>query len=1467
MNRIYQGRVSSAQLLDAKGHPIDPPPPDWKWESALWEHHALFQDAVNYYIVCLLALAGGYVEETKRILELRSLITTKPASDANPEEQQFYVWETFRRRGATRRGLRDSVKRYLCLGKADATPEECFAAVLADNPYAQTEEGRKLFDRGLKQVLDYCEKRDVQKAAPEFLTRFCKPVCDITFQEDPARIIRDAQRPRLLQTLHAPTTRFDSPALNAFGPQSVALLKAGREIKGEKLKVKLGEFLSDWRARHPESTTDWARLEKRIKDLPADTAAPDYAATSAKGEDRFLLAAMFFFRLLEKSEFTFGLMKLASRPPKPGAILADEQPSAPAIPTAGDPIRTTRGERGYVFRSFTSLGHWGGDTTGEAKWEKFDIAAFEEALKALHQVDNKGEERQKEREQMEVRWEYQRQFDLKKNQPAPRKWKASGTNDEEQRPPLLFGDPRIARLEELLDVELRAEYEMSEGVEVKYGLHPRTIRGFREIQKKWNEALEAEETYSAEKRERLWQILTDFKKENAETIGSPVLFDALVNEPNWIIWRTMAKRPGDAEFANDPLQALTDERELLADVERLKQPIRLTPADPQYSRRQFYFSDVVKLTERGDYRHEPNQRTVIVPLAVLEGAMWTQVRVRLHYSAPRFLREGLRAEAGENLATMPWLQPMMAALGLPEPMPQDFRDCPVALMPDVGSSGERRILLNFPLTLDETSLLKQLGKAKRWDANQFGPNFKNASWLRWPSTPDANAKSPPWWESGESFRCLSVDLGQRDAGAFALLEATPGAAPKPQSRKLGTIPNGETWWATVRATGMIRLPGEDSKVFRDGGTEPQEELSGERGRNLVAGEWQEARDMCTALGFQPDKLLGADERRYSFPELNGQLLYALRRAQARLARLQSWSCVAYDEPDEKKQEAFEKRRQRIKTQIIEAIEARAEEAKKEEKDRGQELQERSAWLVEVESFVEKKSWPLVADRLKREIANERPILQRELERIADRIQPLRGRRWEWVPRPGDEKNHYLRQTDLNTDDRKTLLAGQRGLSMRRIEQLESFRQRCQALNRALRQEPGKPANLGRSKRGIELPDPCPELLERLDALKEQRVNQTAHLILAQALGVRLKPHATPAAEREKHDIHGEYERIPGREPVDFLVIENLKYYEMSQGRARSENARLMKWCRRHLRDKLIQLCEPYGLRVLEEWPADTSKFCSLTGVAGFRAVELTPEDAKEFRWKKHLDRLRDADAGKRKLSREERQESLRVKALFDQLEVLNKDLLGRHERAKQEGQPFRAKWRTLLAPQNGGPIFVPAAGMEETEEARHGKKLRLQKFTAIAARRPAVGQADINAAINLGLRALAAPETSDIHLRIRSERKNERLIVRADNQREKARWKDGRLEFQSRSGDSLDGLATESRPNFYTDIGSVATYDRARIGTDTLFASGRGIWGSIKGNERHTGKNWLRVNALNNNRLEAGGLGRPLTDEEDNLPM
>jgi hypothetical protein len=44
MNRIYQGRVTRVEVQDGKGgwKPFD------NWQAALWRHHEMFHDAVNY---------------------------------------------------------------------------------------------------------------------------------------------------------------------------------------------------------------------------------------------------------------------------------------------------------------------------------------------------------------------------------------------------------------------------------------------------------------------------------------------------------------------------------------------------------------------------------------------------------------------------------------------------------------------------------------------------------------------------------------------------------------------------------------------------------------------------------------------------------------------------------------------------------------------------------------------------------------------------------------------------------------------------------------------------------------------------------------------------------------------------------------------------------------------------------------------------------------------------------------------------------------------------------------------------------------------------------------------------------------------------------------------------------------------------------------------------------------------------
>ena len=64
MNRIYQGRVSKIEILseDRKNlTPIDTfEGRELDQSSPLWKHHETFQDAVNYYLLCLASLARSH---------------------------------------------------------------------------------------------------------------------------------------------------------------------------------------------------------------------------------------------------------------------------------------------------------------------------------------------------------------------------------------------------------------------------------------------------------------------------------------------------------------------------------------------------------------------------------------------------------------------------------------------------------------------------------------------------------------------------------------------------------------------------------------------------------------------------------------------------------------------------------------------------------------------------------------------------------------------------------------------------------------------------------------------------------------------------------------------------------------------------------------------------------------------------------------------------------------------------------------------------------------------------------------------------------------------------------------------------------------------------------------------------------------------------------------------------------------
>jgi len=117
MNRIYQGHVTKVEIPDAKDGDGKP---RWKempkWQDALWEHHKLFQDAVNYYIVALAALADPKHATSRLIKDLRARVSA--------------AWSEFPRPvGDDARSLRRSIAHWLRLSDK-ASLEDAFETVL-----------------------------------------------------------------------------------------------------------------------------------------------------------------------------------------------------------------------------------------------------------------------------------------------------------------------------------------------------------------------------------------------------------------------------------------------------------------------------------------------------------------------------------------------------------------------------------------------------------------------------------------------------------------------------------------------------------------------------------------------------------------------------------------------------------------------------------------------------------------------------------------------------------------------------------------------------------------------------------------------------------------------------------------------------------------------------------------------------------------------------------------------------------------------------------------------------------------------------------------------------------------------------------------------------------------------------------------------------------------------------------------
>lgn len=798
MNRIYQGRVVAVETCSKKTSKSKHFVPESSnivndWEDVLWEHHQLFQDAVNYYLVALLAMA---TQPNNKLFKIRQEIAK--------ENSELQIWRDFRRQGLLRSGLCRSVAPYLTPDDDQPSLEKCFNAILSGNTSSP-----EILDACVQQVLNTCKTKNakaIQQESKSNFPRLCDPRYKSSYPRDKA--CKDDNQQKAAKYLSSLQPPYDMEKIRQYLQFKwfANISKDKAPTSGKEAKEKLEEALQFIAQSNKGVASIQERLSERIKTLSDDIEIPAYIASSVKYAYKPRCFAYFLFEFVEQTDETF----LALRDSLPGLKAKKQEQGTTRksdldnMVSEEDPIKLARGNQGCVFKAFTSLSGWN-QTKGPFACKQFDINAFAEALNALHQIDKKEDEREKERRRLEAK--------LRFMQGEEDEWKSGDTEEDE--PPRIAGDPRIERLKHLLEIELASEYEMAEGESLPYGYQERTIRGFKDLRKEWRKVVKPGDGFSKDKQDRLREVLREFQTNNSERIGSVTLFEKMIDRENWIIWREpdveTAQGWSDRNFADDPSAALLKEHECKERIERLNEPVRLTPADPVYSVRQYPFSDW-----QTSCKHEPGQLSVRVMCAMRnpDNGLLEPREIRLRYSAPRLIRDRLRTQGDENISNVQWLQPMMEALVPDQDLSQDLRKAPVFLMPVTSISGKRAFYLNFPITIDPKSLGEALGN-RRFEHKQdfIGMNNKHF-YLRWFSN---KGKTPPQWTQWVSFTCLAADLGQRDAAAYAIVEAKRDPGAQDAFRKIGGT-DGHGWGAILRQTGLLRLPGEDAMVWRGGGS-------------------------------------------------------------------------------------------------------------------------------------------------------------------------------------------------------------------------------------------------------------------------------------------------------------------------------------------------------------------------------------------------------------------------------------------------------------------------------------------------------------------------------------------------------------------------------------------------------------------------------------------------------------------------
>ncbi|MFZ4596294.1 MAG: type V CRISPR-associated protein Cas12b, partial [Verrucomicrobiaceae bacterium] len=336
--------------------------------------------------------------------------------------------------------------------------------------------------------------------------------------------------------------------------------------------------------------------------------------------------------------------------------------------------------------------------------------------------------------------------------------------------------------------------------------------------------------------------------------------------------------------------------------------------------------------------------------------------------------------------------------------------------------------------------------------------------------------------------------------------------------------------------------------------------------------------------------------------------------------------------------------------------------------------------------------------------------------VARFVWPLIKKRWQWHHcQPDSDGGQSLLECVADENAPEQNITGMRGLNMRRIELLQEFRRCCQSLAKLERRyyrEPHNGLEPSPVRESDRIYEPAPAWIAKINEMREQRVNQTAHLILAEALGLELmNPDEVridgldKAALKSERDVHGRYRKNANKPRVAAIVLEDLSRYRTSQDRSRFENRQLMEWSHRKVLEKLQDMAKMFGIPIFTVDARFSSRFSSRSGVPGVRCVEVSKGFELEHPWKK----WKDETVANASSKNDARVPSERAKAIQVAVALL----------AEADAKA------SVILPLDGGPAFFPAVSHRVDHEGLEAN-------------------ADINAAVNIGLRAVAHPDRMDV---------------------------------------------------------------------------------------------------------------------------